>query len=141
METVASKLPACQELVVDEKQFEFAGKHLLVSYIGCPEEKFLDNAQLMQCLRDAIAACGATILGEQFHVFPNGALTASMMLSESHSSLHTYPEHASCFAEIFTCGENCDLSRFDALLTNYLQPTKTSKLLINRGNKTDIAIA
>jgi S-adenosylmethionine decarboxylase len=40
----------------------------------------------------AAAAGGATVLGEQFVSFPNGAFTGVLVLAQSHLSIHTWPE-------------------------------------------------
>jgi S-adenosylmethionine decarboxylase len=40
----------------------------------------------------AAEAGGATVLGEQFVSFPNGAFTGVLVLAQSHLSIHTWPE-------------------------------------------------
>jgi S-adenosylmethionine decarboxylase len=40
----------------------------------------------------AAGAGGATVLGEQFVSFPNGAFTGVLVLAQSHLSIHTWPE-------------------------------------------------
>ncbi|MFH8367777.1 adenosylmethionine decarboxylase [Streptomyces sp. NPDC018031] len=51
-----------------------------------------DEARLMEVLRTAAAKGNAKVLGESSHVFPNGAVTAILLLSASHLSIHTWPE-------------------------------------------------
>jgi S-adenosylmethionine decarboxylase len=40
----------------------------------------------------AADAGDATVVGERFHVFPNGAVTGVLVLAQSHLSIHTWPE-------------------------------------------------
>jgi S-adenosylmethionine decarboxylase len=40
----------------------------------------------------AAEAGGATVLGEEFVSFPNGAFTGVLVLAQSHLSIHTWPE-------------------------------------------------
>lgn len=51
-----------------------------------------DEARLLEVLRTAAAKGNAKVLGEASHVFPNGAVTAILLLSASHLSIHTWPE-------------------------------------------------
>lgn len=119
-------------------RFEFAGKHLLASYAECRQEKLTCVPELMECFRRAVIESGATILSEQMHVFPNGGMTAVMILSESHASIHTYPEHSACFVDIFTCGEHCYSACFDKVIRDYLEPQDVSTMLVDRGEKTSV---
>jgi S-adenosylmethionine decarboxylase len=48
---------------------------------------------------------GATIVGEEFCVFPNGAVTGVLVLAQSHLSIHTWPEHALANVDLLSCGE------------------------------------
>ncbi len=52
----------------------------------------VDPDELRVILLEAAEAGGATVVGEQFHVFPNGAVTGVLLLAQSHLSIHTWPE-------------------------------------------------
>lgn len=131
---MGEKLPA----TFSPSRFEFAGRHLLASYAGCRPDKLMRIADLMECFRQAVIDSGATILSERMHEFPNGGMTAVMILSESHASIHTYPEHSACFVDIFTCGEHCFADRFDAKIRSYLEPQNTSTMLVARGEQISV---
>lgn len=103
--------------------FEFFGRHFMASYVGCDAAALSDRAGLMAAMRAAVKASGATLLNSVEHSFSPAGMTAVMLLSESHASIHTYPEHASCFVDLFTCGRLCSAERFDAVLRAYLRPT------------------
>jgi S-adenosylmethionine decarboxylase len=55
-------------------------------------EILTDKARLSRLMRAAAEKGNAKILGEASHVFPNGAVTAILLLSASHLSIHTWPE-------------------------------------------------
>ncbi len=111
---------------------EFAGRHLLASYLGCAQERLSDNTQILNTMRAAIEACGASLLSFREHVFPTGGMTAVMLLSESHASIHTYPEFGACFVDIFTCGPTCSPETFDRILRDYLKPSKVTSAVLLR---------
>ena len=52
----------------------------------------VDAPALREALRAAAGAGGAKVVGERFHVFPNGAVTGVLLLAQSHLSIHTWPE-------------------------------------------------
>lgn len=113
-------------------EYDFAGCHLVASYLSCDSASLLNAEKLLETMHLAITNCGATLLNSQCHVFENGGITAVMLLSESHASIHTYPEHAACFVDIFTCGTACDPRIFDETLRAYLSPAKVASQTIIR---------
>jgi S-adenosylmethionine decarboxylase len=64
-----------------------------------------DPETLDDALRAAAHAGGATVVGEAFHAFPNGAVTGVLLLAQSHLSIHTWPELALAHVDLLTCGE------------------------------------
>ena len=54
----------------------------------------------------------ATVLGEEFCVFPNGAVTGVLVLAQSHLSIHTWPEFGLANVDLLSYG---DLSGEDVL--------------------------
>jgi S-adenosylmethionine decarboxylase len=106
--------------------FEFVGRHLMASYVDCDPDALRDLEGLEDAMRQAVLASGATLLTSARHVFPPDGMTIVMLLSESHASIHTYPEHNSCFVDLFTCGLDCRAEDFDAVLRAYLRPAESN---------------
>lgn len=106
--------------------YDFVGRHFMASYVGCRPDSLEDVDCLEDAMQKAVRASGATLLNTARHVFPTGGTTIVMLLSESHASIHTYPEHDSCFVDLFTCGLECRPEEFDAVLRSYLRPNRTS---------------
>lgn len=120
--------------------FNFAGRHLIASYLDCDLKRLTDVEALLAAMKEAVNKCGASLLNESHHVFEGNGMTAVMLLSESHASIHTYPEHNACFVDIFTCGDHCSPEAFDKVLREYLRPEKVSvKLLCREGHIDDIS--
>jgi S-adenosylmethionine decarboxylase len=106
--------------------YAFKGDHFFASYGEC-DQRALENVEaLTQAMLDAAKASGATVLNYLAHPFPPHGLTMVILLSESHASIHTYPEHGACFVDLFTCGEHCDANRFDEQLRSYLRPKEVN---------------
>ena len=63
-----------------------------------------DEARLNAVLHEAADAGGATVVGEEFCVFPNGAVTGVLLLAQSHLSIHTWPEFALANVDLLSYG-------------------------------------
>lgn len=112
--------------------YAFEGKHFIASYYDCDIEALSDTKALEKVITDSVVASGATILGTNVHYFSSEGFTMVFLLSESHASIHTYPEHRSCFVDLFTCGDRCSSELFDALLKNYLKPSDCRIQILKR---------
>lgn len=110
----------------EDQIHKFVGKHFLASYLECDFNAMTNLEGLVQAMDEAVQASGASILNKTSHIFPPDGLTIVYLLSESHASLHTYPEYGACFVDLFTCGDQCSSTIFDRVLRNYLQPGKVN---------------
>jgi S-adenosylmethionine decarboxylase len=63
-----------------------------------------DAERLRTVLNDSAQAGGATVVGEEFFVFPNGAVTGVLLLAQSHLSIHTWPEFALANVDMLSYG-------------------------------------
>ncbi len=118
--------------------YSFLGRHFVASYLGCDVALMTNHRALVAALEAAVAACGATLLKTCEYAFPEGGCTVVMLLSESHASIHTYPEVAACFVDLFTCGDACRAERFDEVLRAYLRPQEAQgRMLLRAEGVTD----
>lgn len=119
-------------LQAQQENYQFVGRHLIISYVDCDLSALLDENTLKEKMKEAALASGVTILSSSdYHFVPHG-VTQVLLLSESHASIHTYPEYASCFVDLFTCGTRFEMDKFDQILTDYLKPQKLSHKLLHR---------
>lgn len=118
--------------VFSEETYLFEGTHLIANYSECDPEALKDLDTLKATLLLAIEKSNSTILKYADYIFEPDGLTMVVLLSESHASIHTYPEHAACFIDLFTCGEKCRPEEFAKTLEEYLKPQKISKQLLIR---------
>ena len=64
-----------------------------------------DADRLREILFAGAEAGGATVVGEEFHVFPNAAVTGVLVLAQSHLSIHTWPEFALANVDLLSYGD------------------------------------
>ena len=113
-------------------EHEFFGRHLIATYLGCDFAALCDHGGLILAMERAVNASGAHRLETSRHAFPPHGFTALMLLSESHASIHTYPENRACFVDLFTCGRSCRAESFDAEMRRYLKPSNVSVRMLIR---------
>ena len=81
----------------------------------------------------ALAESRATVCDMMAKRFEPQGVTVLALLSESHASLHTYPEDGSIFIDVFTCGHTAQPERAVQLLAEALKPTSMNTQTIHRG--------
>ena len=80
------------------------GRHLLIELYGCPASRLDALDAVREALAAAVAAVGASPVGECFHRFAPQGVSGTVLIAESHLSLHSWPEHGYAAIDVFTCG-------------------------------------
>ena len=118
--------------VTADQNFEFSGTHFTASYKACDRAALTNIPALKAAMLEAAKASGAQVLGLADYIFEPDGYTMVILLSESHASVHTYPEYDACFVDLFTCGHNCSAKAFDECLQKYLKPQTVNAHLADR---------
>jgi S-adenosylmethionine decarboxylase len=108
-----------------------AGRHVLLDLWGC--QGLGDLEHVRNTLRAAAIATGATILADSFHHFGQGmGVSGTLLLAESHASIHTWPEIGHATIDMFTCGD-CDPQLAVPTLVSGFEARKEKIISIIRG--------
>jgi len=110
---------------------EKLGKHVIADFWGC-EEPHIDK--IKQALKEAVEECGATLLHLKAHSFDPQGVSAFALISESHISIHTWPEFGFVAVDVFTCGEKVDPYKALEVLEDFFKPQAKYVLEIPRGD-------
>jgi S-adenosylmethionine decarboxylase len=107
------------------------GRHILAEFWGgC---HLASPLLLEEALKVAAIKAGATILGSFAHHFgEEQGVTSVVILSESHISIHTWPEHKYSAIDVFMCGKANPHIAIEALRRS-IQPDKVSVNEYSRG--------
>jgi S-adenosylmethionine decarboxylase len=76
---------------------------LLVDLYGC-EGDLEDENFLLETLTEAVEKVGANIIRRITQQFSPHGISVILILSETHVSVHTWPEHGYAAVDIFICG-------------------------------------
>lgn len=88
------------------------GLHVIADLSGCADGPIMTDAALLEktCLT-LVREAGLADVGRLFHAFPGGGgVTGTVVLAESHLSLHTWPEHRYVSLDVFVCNYTADNS-------------------------------
>jgi S-adenosylmethionine decarboxylase len=114
-------------------EYSTFGRHVAVDTWGVNFDT-LNSAELLQShMVEAAEACGATVLSVQSKQFEPQGATVLVLLSESHLSIHTYPEKGFAAIDCYTCGDTVDPQAAIDYLVNVLKPEKTYAKKLIRG--------
>lgn len=116
------------------KEHKFVGEHVMAELYGIKSYKICDNRLIYEAFILGIEKSGATcekILTKDF--VPEG-FSVIALLSESHASLHTYPEKNAMFMDAFTCGVTCKPYLIIQEMINQLEANESNIRVVKRGN-------
>ena len=110
-------------------------KHVFFTIEGCDSAK-LDNEQyVVDTLQEAVHVVNATLLKISSHKFEPHGVTAVALLSESHISIHSWPELNKAACDIFTCGQHTTPEKGIEFFQNKFSAAKVSDVkIVNRGD-------
>ncbi|MHC6179873.1 adenosylmethionine decarboxylase [Clostridium sp. JNZ X4-2] len=81
------------------------GRHILAEIYGCDAE-ILDNKEFIErTMVDSALKAGAEVREVAFHKFSPQGVSGVVIISESHLTIHTWPELGYAAVDIFTCGD------------------------------------
>lgn len=115
--------------------YDFRGEHYIADFYDCNEEIIAHPDKVKTALQFSCLASKATIIKISESTFYPSGYTCVITLSESHASIHTYPEYNACFIDFFTCGDQADLNKFVYYMHLFLKPSIVQEMYIQRGDE------
>lgn len=110
------------------------GRQMTVEYYECDPQILADGGRLEQIFLAAAEKSGAHVISSNFHSFAPQGVSGVVIISESHFTVHAWPEHDYAAVDIFTCGENID---FDVAIQTLKEGMKAESAIVssvmNRG--------
>jgi S-adenosylmethionine decarboxylase len=110
----------------------FAGTHVLLDIIGIQAGSLDDCDEMQVVFGNAVQAGGATLLHINLHKFQPNGVTGVAILSESHISVHTWPEKQYAAFDIFMCGSSDPNLAVHSIINHY-NPKMWHIKVVNRG--------
>jgi len=123
----------CQEDIVNVS----SGKHMICDIKNIKNRKLIHSLPLLYELLDQICEkYNFMVLQKIHHVFEPQGITIVYLLSESHISIHTFPENEYIALDIYTCRQykNNDIYQeiFDYIIVALMADTSISPVILDR---------
>ncbi|MBI3413180.1 MAG: adenosylmethionine decarboxylase [Candidatus Aenigmarchaeota archaeon] len=115
------------------KKTKTIGIHLVAELVGCDFETLNDEKKIKEAMLNASAAAKFTVLDVLIKKFNPQGVTALLLLSESHFSLHSWPEMGYAAVDMFTCSKTSDPQEAFKVLLNYFKPKRYTSREMARG--------
>jgi S-adenosylmethionine decarboxylase len=87
-----------------------SGLHIIANFNVADQAKLISFQPFRNFISEQIVQCNLSKVGEVYHNFENGGYTAIVCLTESHLSIHTWPER--------------NYLTFDIFLSNYMKDNR-----------------
>ncbi|KUP05566.1 S-adenosylmethionine decarboxylase [Bacillus coahuilensis m2-6] len=84
---------------------ETMGRHIIAELWGCDFDKLNNMETIEQVFVDAALKSGAEVREVAFHKFAPQGVSGVVIISESHLTIHSFPEHGYASVDVYTCGD------------------------------------
>ncbi len=84
------------------------GRHVISELWGCNTEKLNNMKFIEETFVDAALRSGAEVREVAFHKFAPHGVSGVVIISESHLTIHSFPEHGYASIDVYTCGDRID---------------------------------
>ncbi|HHW00375.1 MAG TPA: S-adenosylmethionine decarboxylase proenzyme [Clostridiaceae bacterium] len=84
------------------------GRHILAEIYDCDSCILNDRNLIEKIMVESALEAGAEIREVAFHKFSPQGVSGVVVISESHLSIHTWPELGYAAVDVFTCGDKVD---------------------------------
>jgi len=94
-----------KDYLIRENGVTYAGKHIIIDLFNA--KQLTDIHHIENVLNSCIRVANATLIEMKLHHFNvNQGVSGVAVLSESHISIHTWPEYEYAALDIFMCGDS-----------------------------------
>ncbi len=104
------------------------GKHMTIEIYECDKHLINDVEKLEASCLKVIKDSGATVVSQNFQRFEPQGISGFVVISESHFSIHTWPEHSYAAVDFFTCGASID---FEKAIESMKEVFKTDLVIVS----------
>ena len=84
---------------------ETMGRHVIAELWECEFDKLNDVNFIERTFVDAALKSGAEVREVAFHKFAPKGVSGVVIISESHLTIHSFPEHGYASIDVYTCGD------------------------------------
>ncbi|PWI58002.1 adenosylmethionine decarboxylase [Sulfoacidibacillus thermotolerans] len=110
-----------------------AGRHVIAELWGCKADTLNDLQGIERGMVTAALESGAEVREVAFHKFAPQGVSGVVIISESHLTIHSFPEHGYASIDVYTCGDRIDPNVACDFITKALGATRRESVELPRG--------
>lgn len=111
------------------------GHHFLIDLKNCNIEKINDPIYIEATLRRIATDSGSSVIAVAGHKFTPQGVTVVLIVSASHFSFHSWPEHAFASVDLFVCNKSLNTNDWEAILKENFECEISYRLVVERGSE------
>ncbi len=108
-------------------------RHCILELWDCDIDLLDDRELIEKLMVEAALEAGAEVREVAFHKFAPQGVSGVVVISESHLSIHTFPEQGYASIDVFTCGERINPHVAAYLIAEKLGSKKIYEMNLERG--------
>ncbi|ACV59220.1 MULTISPECIES: adenosylmethionine decarboxylase [Alicyclobacillus] len=109
------------------------GRHVIAELWECDPERLNDVHGIERAMVTAALEAGAEVREVAFHKFAPQGVSGVVIISESHLTIHSFPEHGYASIDVYTCGDRIDPNVACDYITKYLGAKRLEAIELPRG--------
>lgn len=109
------------------------GRHVIAELWECNKDKLNDMNLIEQVFVNAALKAGAEVREVAFHKFAPCGVSGVVIISESHLTIHSFPEHGYASIDVYTCGDTINPNVAAEFIAEALEAKKSEKAELPRG--------
>jgi S-adenosylmethionine decarboxylase len=109
------------------------GRHVVAECWECDAELLNDQHEIERIMVNAALEAGAEVREVVFHKFSPLGVSGVVIISESHLTIHSFPEHGYASVDVYTCGDRIDPKVAADYIAKGLRTKKLESVQIPRG--------
>ncbi|MDC3415736.1 adenosylmethionine decarboxylase [Aquibacillus salsiterrae] len=109
------------------------GRHVIAEMWDCNIDTLNDMGLIEQIFVNAALKAGAEIREVAFHKFAPYGVSGVVIISESHLTIHSFPEHGYASIDVYTCGDILDPNVATDFIAEALESKTCEKVEVPRG--------
>lgn len=108
------------------------GNHIIAEFRNCNPELLKKVRKVRPIVEKSVSGSGLTKICSKYHQFRPFGVTGFVLLTESHISVHTWPEKCYVAVDIFTCGPREHGERAFEILREHFGPKSVKMKSVKR---------
>ena len=107
--------------------------HYVLELFQCKKSLLDDIPFIENLMLEAARIANTTVVSKSFHQFSPHGISGTIVITESHFNIHTWPEHGFAAVDLFTCGDKLNPDQAKEYIVSQLEAKDYDYTSFRRG--------